>query len=270
MKPDQTQVDEVVESILATRKYRNISEDFIRDVASREIPKRRSLKEAIKATKNKLHQVAGVYLSGAIDYGKLLHDLSDAASSGEERRLREACIAAMRLHPSTRERIGILDQFYRVTLSDLPQIRSVLDIGCGLNPLSIPWMGLRQDVEYHAYDVYHDLASFLNRALPILGVRGEAYVCDVVQSPPERQADLALILKTLPCLEQIDRSAGIGLLRAINASHLLVSYPTHSLGGKDRQMPENYEARFLDLIRDASWSAKRFEFETELAFLVAK
>jgi 16S rRNA (guanine(1405)-N(7))-methyltransferase len=270
MKPDQTQVDEIVESILATRKYRNISEDLIRDVASSEIPKRRDLKEAIKATKSKLHQVAGVYMSGAIDYDSLLLELSDAASSGDMRRLRKACIAAMRLHPSTRERIGILDQFYHVSLSNLPPVRSVLDVGCGFNPLSIPWMGLSQGVEYYAYDVYHDLASFLNRALPILGVSGHAYVCDVIQSPPARQADLALVLKTLPCMEQIDRSAGIGLLRAINASYLLVSYPTHSLGGRDRQMPENYEARFLDLIRGANWSVKRFEFETELAFLVTK
>jgi len=68
----------------------------------------------------------------------------------------------------------------------------------------------------------------------------------------------------------LDKTAGLRLLRAIQAEHLLVSFPTRSLCGRDKQMAENYEARFLTLIREEGWSFKRFEFARELCFLVTK
>jgi hypothetical protein len=35
-------------------------------------------------------------------------------------------------------------------------------------------------------------------------------------------------------------------------------------------MPTNYEARFRELVAGKDWSIKRFEFATELAFLISK
>jgi 16S rRNA (guanine(1405)-N(7))-methyltransferase len=59
-------------------------------------------------------------------------------------------------------------------------------------------------------------------------------------SPPTQHADLALILKTLPCLEQLDKTAGQWLLEAVNVDYLLLSFPVYSLGGRDKHMLENY------------------------------
>jgi hypothetical protein len=64
------------------------------------------------------------------------------------------------------------------------------------------------------------------------------------------------------------------LLRAIHADHLLVSFPVHSLGGRNKGMIERYEAHFHDLLAQAGIGAgarvTRFEFATELAFLVSR
>jgi 16S rRNA (guanine(1405)-N(7))-methyltransferase len=59
-------------------------------------------------------------------------------------------------------------------------------------------------------------------------------------------------------------------LETIRADHLLVSFPVHSLGGRSKGMVENYEVRFRELVQDKPWSIQRFEFATELAFLVTR
>ena len=101
-------------------------------------------------------------------------------------------------------------------------------------------------------------------------VAGRAEVRDVVGRPPDEAADLALILKTLPCLEAIDRRAPERLLDAIAAPRLLVSFPAQSLGGRRKGMAAHYEAQFRRLLDARGWPAERFAFATELAFLVEK
>jgi 16S rRNA (guanine(1405)-N(7))-methyltransferase len=264
------ELDNLVQAVLKSPKYRNVCQDVVRNVGARELAARRSWKEALKATKNKLHQVGGAYLDARVEYGRWLDDLQAAAASADGDSFRRVCREAMEHHSSTRERLGILDQFYALTLAGLPAIGTVLDVACGLNPLAIPWMPLGRDVRYYAYDMYADMVAFVKRFMSIANVRGQAQACDVTQSPPARRADLAFILKSLPCIEQVDKSASGRLLEAINADHLLISFPVRSLGGKDKGMAHNYEARFWELMAGKKWSVQRFEFATELAFLVRK
>jgi len=260
-------VDSVVEAVRGSAKYRNVMRELVRRIAAEEVGKHRRVKEAVKSTKNKLHQVAAAYLTGSVDYEQMLDEIRRAAATGPEA-LRVACATLMGNHASTRERLGILDSFYRVILAGLPPIRSVLDLACGLNPLALPWMGLTPNVRYYACDVYEDLVSFLNRYFAIVGITGEAWLCDLVQGPPARRVDLAFLLKTVPCLEQVNKAAGARLLEGVRASYLLVSFPARSLGGRQKGMAANYEARFRDLIAGRPWSYRKLEFGTELAFLV--
>jgi len=173
-------------------------------------------------------------------------------------------------HASTRERLPILDQFYASTLAHIPRITSVLDIACGLNPIALPWMPLAEGAEYHAYDVDRRLIGFLDEFLPIAGVPGGAHVLDVTRHLPDRGADLALVLKAVPCLDQVSPSAVARLLQGLNTPNVLVSFPLRSLGGRIKGMSRTYEARFAELVAGKGWSVRRFAFTTELAFLVTR
>ena len=131
-------------------------------------------------------------------------------------------------------------------------------------------MGLSDGATYYAYDIYEDMVEFLRAFMAFTPVDGHAVACDVLGSCPRPRVDLALVLKTIPCLEQIDKSAGARLLDTIDADHILVSFPVHSLGGRDKGMPANYEARFQALVAGKDWTIQRFAFATELAFLISK
>ncbi len=330
-KPQPDTIAELIQAVQSSQKYAAISEAMIRSIGLRELAARRNLKEAIKATKNKLHQVAGAYLDARLPYDEWLALLAAAADdrpfdaaqgrrpttdpstplrtgdrppttdpstplragdrpfdAAQGRRpttdealsnsvlgtqssaLAQACLAIMRHHASTRERLPILESFYASTLASLGPVRSVLDLACGLNPLALPWMPLAPDASYYACDIYADMIAFLNGFFAQAGIRGQACVCDLAAGAPDEQADLALVLKALPPLDQQTKHAGRDLLRALNVRHILVSFPAHSLGGRGKGMAENYEQRFRALADAEGWSIERFVFPTELAFLVRK
>lgn len=262
-----TELDDIVDAVRASAKYATITPELTRKLGAEELKKHPRLKEAIKATKNRLHQVAGAYLSAPPDYGAWLERLA-AAQTPEERR--SICRTLMQTHASTRERLGILHEFYRVALSEIAPVRSVIDMACGLNPLAIPFMPLADGATYYACDIYTDLADFLNAAFPLLGVRGEAWATDVTQGIPQQRADLAIIVKAIPCLQQIDKGIGTRLLEGINAEHVLVSYPAQSLGGASKGMRANYEAQFTELVAGKGWTVRKYDFANELAFLVSR
>jgi 16S rRNA (guanine(1405)-N(7))-methyltransferase len=262
-------LDELVRQVSAGAGYREMSRDLIAAVGARELARRPTLKEAVKATRSKLHQVAGAYFARQ-DYDRWLDMLADAARTDDPAALKSACLGILHAHASTRERLPILDVLYERTLGKIGPIQSVLDVACGLNPLTIPWMPLASDAEYRAYDVYSPLAAFLNAAFPLLGVRGTAEVVDVTAAVPPDHAAVALLLKTLPCLEQLDRTASARLLEELDADHLLVTYPVRSLGGRSKGMIANYDAHLRAMVAGRGWQVTREDFATELAYLIVR
>ncbi|MBX5458617.1 MAG: 16S rRNA methyltransferase [Thermogemmatispora sp.] len=267
-------LSQLVEAVRASRKYRSLYTGTIAAVGARELARHDDLEVAIKATKRRLHQIAGMYLAGPAPYERWLEELRQARASGDEEGLRNVCRRAMAWHASTRERLAVLTTFYDRLLADLPPVRRVLDVACGFHPLALPWMPFFRASQsacfYYACDIYEDLATFLQAVLEILGVSGEATVCDIVQAPPNLVVDLAFVLKVLPCLEHIEPEAGIRLLQAIHARYLLVSFPGQSLGGGKRGMAAYYEARFRALVADCGWRLERFSFPGELVFRIEK
>ena len=257
-------------AVLSSPKYSDLCLDVVRNVGARELKARGDLKDAIKATKNKLHQVGASYLPRRTAYEAWLAELSQAKRSGGEQALRSVCARVMRHHASTRERLPILDQFYETTLHDIAPVRSVLDVACGFNPLAIPWMPLAPEATYYAYDMYVGLASFVRGFLELMERPGRAVACDVVQCVPTEEVELAFLLKALPCLERLDKAVGTRLMEGIRARHLLVSFPVRSLGGRAKGMETTYRARFRELVRGKRWAVQSFLLETELAFLVSK
>jgi 16S rRNA (guanine(1405)-N(7))-methyltransferase len=266
-------LDQVVEEILRSSNYRSIDKQAIRKIAEKEFSKsthtHMKTKEVIKATKNTLHQIAGAFFTSRPKYSSWLQELRSLRGS-DDNRFRETCTRIMRFHSSTKERLEVLDKFYADVFSEISPVNSVLDLACGLNPLSIPWIPHFERLEYCAYDIYADLVDFLNAFLELLPLKGHAEVRDVLFNPPRRKGDLAFILKTVPCLDQIDAVAVQTMLQQINVDNLVISFPVRSLGGTEKMMIRNYTERFEKMARQINWNIKKMLFETELVFLVSK
>lgn len=260
------ELDELVDALLASRRYGRLLPAFVRSVARRELAAGRGGGAALKGAKGRLHRVVGSYRGGT-PYADLLADLRGAAADGT---LVAACRRAMAQHASTRERLPILERLYAEVLAPLGPLRSCVDLACGLHPLGLPWLPGAAELRYLACDVDLALVELLNGFFELSGIDGRALGCDLLESCPDGEFDVALLLKSLPCLEQLDRGAGLRLLRAVRARHVVVSFPVRSLGGRRKGMPAHYERHFLALVADEPWRVERLAFPSELVFVVRK
>ena len=263
-------LEELISLVTASGKYASISPDLIREIGAKEFAKRRSLKEAVKETRNKLHQVGSAFQEKPIPYAAWLDELSALPKNLQEETVTAALKRQMSMHASTAERLSLLPRFFNEALSSIAPVHSILDLACGLNPLCLPWMPAAADVEYTACDIYADMTGYLNAWFEHFKVHGKASVTDLTQTVPTAPAQVAFLLKTIPCLDQVDKNAAKRLLCELNAQYILVSFPAHSLGGKSKGMLQNYETRFNQLTEGESWKITRLEFTGELAFLIEK
>lgn len=271
MKPLTGDVlDELVKLVRINEKYAHIDESLIRNLGAGELQKRSSFKEAVKSTRNKLHQVGSAFQEKPIQYTSWKEQLTGISNNLSDNKTREFLQMNKQAHASTSEREAIADIFFKQTLSSLGPIHSILDLACGLNPLNIPFMPLADEFNYFACDIYQDMIDYLNLFFDHFLIHGKAELCDLTQTIPETKVQLTLLLKTIPCLEQVDKSAGQRLLDGLQSENILVSFPAHSLGGRSKGMVQNYEAHFNQLTAGKNWHISRFEFQSELAFLIQK
>lgn len=270
MNNGELDLDALVQKVRSAEKYKVISPEVVRSVLLKEISKVRDPKELVKSTRNKLHQVGSAYQEKPIPYPSLTGELNLMSAQLADPLVQQFLQKAMAAHSSTRERLPILPLFFAETLREIAPLRSIFDLACGLNPLSIPWMPLAPGFQYTCCDIYEDMTAFLNSFFSHFNIDGTARICDLTQNVPACNADLALVLKTIPCLEQIDKDAGRRILTQLQTPNILVSFPARSLGGKSKGMVQNYERHFNELVAGQTWKITRFEFPGELAFLIQK
>jgi 16S rRNA (guanine(1405)-N(7))-methyltransferase len=263
-------LDEIAAAVTANPRYMDISPELVQRIARQEAAKHSSFKDVVKNTRAKLHQVGGAYLAQEPPYERWLQQAQEAGLPGNSEALQQHCLQWMGQHASTRERLPILGQLYTAIFAELPPVHSVLDIACGLNPLAIPWMPLTSEDSYVAFDIYGRMVDFLNQLFAPGPLQFHAERRDVLGDLPYPQVDLALVLKTLPCLEQVDKQIAPRLLEAIPAAHLAVSFPVRSLGGRSKGMPEHYSQHFEALARQHAWQIRRLDLPGELVYLVEK
>lgn len=267
-QPDTTSAECVAQAVLASTKYAAFDRTLVESIAAQELGKGRSVKAAIKEVKSRLHQSAASYWQVPPEYARWRTTLE--AVDGEDARMAQVQ-SILRVHHSMRERLPFLADFYRTIFAGLTPLRSVLDLGCGLNPLALPWMGLSRETAYFACDIDREQVAFLRWWLTRWQQPGRAFVWNLlVGAPPIEPVDVALLLKMVPCLAQLDPAAPVRLLDEVCAPVLVISFPAQSLGGRSKGMVTHYIATMEALLAGRSWRIERFDFPTELVFRVHK
>lgn len=262
-------LDAIVSAVASATKYRALCEESIRRVAERELAALPGAnhRAVVKATKRRLHQVYGAF-EQETDYAAVLQQLQAAYHAGAQAEIQSACRWVLGLHHSTRERLPLLDRFYPELWAVTGRPRALVDLGCGLNPLALPWMGLGLECRYVPLDIDRQRAHFLNAYLALAGMPLLARCQDVLVHPPDDPADVALLLKMSPTLERQEAGATARVLEALNAPFAVVSFAVRSLGGRDKGMAATYQRQFLELAETRRWAVSRLRFETELVFVV--
>jgi 16S rRNA (guanine(1405)-N(7))-methyltransferase len=146
----------------------------------------------------------------------------------------------------------------------------LLDLGCGLGPLALPWMGLAPTATYVAVDVDRRMLDQVAAFLALVGQPHETRALDLGAGTPTDRADVALLLKLVPTLDRQDPAAASRLLGALDVSYAVVSFPARSLGGRGKGMEDTYRGRLDRLANEARASVvAEPSVPNELVFVLA-
>ena len=260
-------IDAILAAVAESRRYRHVAPTIVARLAAEELPKSKNAADAEKRTKRRLHQIFGAYAS-PLPYDRLADRLDN--TQGDPALFKKVCSQILTQHASTAERLNDLEAgFYQRIFEITSRPTRVLDLACGFNPLTIPWMQLPNTTFYLATDIDTEMVRFLDRFLALAPIHGEARQVDLIAQPPSARADVTFLFKAIPCLRyQTDNL--LQILDAIRTTWLVISFPTKSLGGRGKGMRDTYRKTMDDLLKDRPWPRHELDFPSELVFIVQK
>jgi 16S rRNA (guanine(1405)-N(7))-methyltransferase len=258
---------DIVQNIIRSKKYKSIYEKTIEHNVQRCLDTY-GKKRAEKKARNILHQIWSAYYDHKPNFSRLYESFVDDVGEYPKELIKDRIRKLLSVQSSTRERIGILDNFYKqiFAITGLPS--SIIDHACGLNPLTYLWMNLPDDVKYQAFDIEGELISFLNSIFQFLGLKHiKARLGDVL-ADEFNYADIVFMLKFLPVLEQQEKGSSLQVMRKQKCRHLVVSFPVKSLSGNEKGMKNFYSDWFKKTMESESWKYEEILFDTELVFII--
>lgn len=258
-------VDELTQKIARSKKYRSLYIKTIERVV-KDCLKKYPEKEAEKRAKSLLHQIWGAYFPSRPRFQKLLVNFEQEIENGKS--IKDAVQPLLQLQSSIKERLPILDEFYRKIFNITGVPGSIVDQACGLNPLTYFW--LPPGIKYFGFDIDWDQAEFLKSVFKILNIDKVKIALGDILIDEFPKADIVFLLKLLPLLEHQQKSSSLEVLKKQNCKYLVVSFPTKSLGGKKIGMVDFYTRQFENLIQNQPWKTEKILFPEELVFIIQK
>jgi 16S rRNA (guanine(1405)-N(7))-methyltransferase len=167
-----------------------------------------------------------------VDHEQARNLLESAFVSGEKEYIHQAARTILEQHDSTRERLPYLEDFYRCIREACPEIRTILDLACGLNPIAFPWMGFADTVSYHAFDIHQSRVELINQFFRGMDMQPLAELRDILVDPPEIPADAAFLFKEAHRMEKRRKGASRALIQSLQARVIFISLPNRSLDGQ--------------------------------------
>lgn len=243
--------EDLVAGILGSGKYRGLHEDLVRRVVDASLSSASGRKEADKRARKELHRVYGSFQTTKPRYSRWLREIEQAEDP------LEALRPILRTHSSTKEREPFLEPFYAAVFEAVGPCEYVLDIGCGLNPLTMAWAP--PGLSWWGCDVDAEQMAFVRDVARLLGHPVLTETVDLLSAPTLPSGDVAFLFKVVPCLDPVSWEPGADLIDALQVDQVVVSLPGATLGGRKRGMGEANANRFEHLAERRGWTMSRID-----------
>jgi len=258
--------NEIYEQIKNSRKYKDLSKEIIikeireyikRNPNYKEYKKKRILKE-IKAN---LHKIYGSF---QLKRKKL-----------RENYLKERNFEAiLTTNLSTKERLKVYKKLYELIFSVTGKPKSILDLGAGINPLSIIYMKdvNIKNLKYYAYDINEANVNLVNDFFRIKGMQGRAQIIDLSKIENIKKLPYADICFMFKIIDPLEKGKGHKLsekiIKILKCKYIVASFATKTLSGRKMRHPyRGWIERMLDRNR-FEW--KKINTENEVFYIIKK
>lgn len=179
-------------------------------------------------------------------------------------------------HSSTKERLPFYPELYKQIFQITGNPTSIIDLACGINPLSLEFMG-PDKLRYYAYDISEKEIALLNKYFSWKNksnraFNGLAQVLDIsnvdsVKKVPK--ADLCFLFKIVDILDQgKGHKKSEEVIKAVPTRFVVVSFATATMSGKPMTAPRR---RWMEwLCKRLGYSYEILEFSNEIFYVVRK
>ncbi|MBN1160247.1 MAG: methyltransferase [Candidatus Diapherotrites archaeon] len=210
----------LLETLKETKEYKTISEETLKRVIKKNIEKYDNEKIAIKEIKKELYDLHNAYVK-MIDYKRALKQLEPAYKTKSPLKIKLAQEKILKRYDG--RRMKVIDTFYKEIFKVTGKPKSIIDLGCGMNPLTFPWMDLPEDTEYTCYDLDSEEIKFLNEYFELAGTKQKAIQQDIISKPVTKKADVAFLFKLITCLEWQEPGSAKEIVEKINAKYIVIT-----------------------------------------------
>lgn len=253
--------DLLVSEIKKSKKYKDISEEVIANQVSEYIKKNKIIdrKIALKDIKSILHKAHGSFrfqdkkLEGFLDKKDFLGILDK--------------------NRSTKERLLDYALIYEKIFAITGKPKSILDLGAGFNPISIPLMKLDSSLKYYSYDINKNEMEFINNFFKKFNINGESKLLDLsninnIANLPK--ADLCFMFKLVDILEKEGHKYSEEMIKILieKCKFIVVSFATKTISGRKMMFAERgWIERMLSRI---GLKFEKLVFDSEIFYIISK
>ena len=138
-------------------------------------------------------------------------------------------------HKSSKERLEFYDKVYSFIFSITGKPKKVLDLGCGLNPLSY------KDIKDGIYFIATELTNYDCEKIRYFfkknEIKGEVIKSDLRTYSKFPEVDVCFMFKILDSLESKGHLLSEKLIKEIKAKYIVASFSTQNIKGKKMNYP---------------------------------
>ncbi|MDD5649526.1 MAG: hypothetical protein PHF86_03800 [Candidatus Nanoarchaeia archaeon] len=134
-------------------------------------------------------------------------------------------------HPSIKERLVYYKEIYYKIFSITGKPKRILDLGCGLNPMSYEYLGCKP--YYYASDVSHYDLKQVNQFFKLNKIKGKTFSFNMIDESYKSlpTVNVCFLFKVLESLEYIEKNISERIMKDIKADWIVVSFAKKQIGG---------------------------------------
>ena len=233
-------MEELIAEIKKKKTLKNLDASFIKKYITSIPEKKKNIKKTVKETRNILNRI----------YGQFWLDNKFNLSS----------------HKSTKERLEIYSSIYKKIFSITGKPNSILDLGCGLNPLSYNYLDCKP--KYTAVELTKEDCKKINEYFKNNKIDGTAISKDLTRDSEFPKADVCFMFKLLESLEEKNHKLSEKLITSINCKWIIVSFSLLTI--RNRRM--NYPRRgwFERMLKRLNLKYEIIKEDNEIFYILLK
>ena len=169
-------------------------------------------------------------------------------------------------HKSAKERLNIYKRVYKNIFIRIGKPKTVLDLGCGLNPLSYKFIG--KNVYFTAVELTDYDCERLKEYFKKNNIKGEVIKADIRTYNKFPNTDVCFMFKILDSLENKGHFIAENLIKNIKAKYIIASFSTYNIRGRRMNYPKR--GWFEMMLKRLGYKFMKFEDVNEIFYIVNK